>query len=280
MFKRWYQSSLRHQILIWLLVINFFILLLLAVATLQVSRSSVEKNIFEQLEREHVIESEMIEGALNRMVEEVQSLGTSPTMVSALNSPNNVDQLLESFAKRNPSIKEDRDDFYLLDANLNRLHVIGNSSSWVDGSRALAKSALSQLKIQAGVFKTDNGFILQLAQPIEARGVVVISQPINQLLGRFFQGRKDIAAWALEDGSGQVLSNLSDSASPDQTIVRELFEQPKISGNVDHRSASEQIEHWSQIGKIAQDNPDLPFSMIREILIADQEQAIAEYVFR
>jgi signal transduction histidine kinase len=223
LFKRWYQSSLRHQILIWLLVINFFILLLMAVATLQVSRSTVEKNIFEQLEREHVIESEMIEGSLNLMVEEVQSLSSSPTMISALNSPDKVDQLLEAFAKRNPLIKEDRDDFYLLDANLNRLHVIGNSSSWVDGSRALAKSALSQSKIQAGVFKTDNGFILQLAQPIEARGVVVISQPINQLLGRFFQGRKDIAAWVLEDGSGQVLSNLSDSASPDQTIVRELF---------------------------------------------------------
>ena len=223
MFKRWYQSSLRHQILIWLLVINFFILLLMAVATLQVSRSTVKKNIFEQLEREHVIESEMIEGSLNPMVEEVQSLSSSPTMISALNSPDKVDQLLEAFAKQNPLIKEDRDDFYLLDANLNRLHVIGNSSSWVDGSRALAKSALSQSKIQAGVFKTNNGFILQLAQPIEARGVVVISQPINQLLGRFFQGRKDIAAWVLEDGSGQVLSNLSDSASPDQTIVRELF---------------------------------------------------------
>lgn len=223
MFRRWYQSSLRHQILIWLLVINFFILLLMAVATLQVSRSLVEKNIFEQLEREHVIESEMIEGSLNRMVEEVQSLSSSPIMISALNSPDKADQLLEAFAKRNPLIKEDRDDFYLLDANLNRLHVIGSSNSWVDGSRALAKSALSQLKIQAGVFKTDGGFILQLAQPLEARGVVVISQPINQLLGRFFQGRKDIAAWVLEDGSGQVLSNLSDSASPDQTIVRELF---------------------------------------------------------
>ncbi|MBT8544213.1 PAS domain-containing protein [Polynucleobacter paneuropaeus] len=223
MFKRWYQSSLRHQILIWLLVINFFILLLVAVATLQVSRSSVEKNIFEQLEREHVIESEMIEDSLNRMVEEVQSLSSSPTMISVLNSPDKVDQLLEAFAKRNPLIKEDRDDFYLLDANLNRLYVIGSPNSWVDGSRALAKSALSQLKIQAGVFKTASGYILQLAQPVEARGVVVISQPINQLLGRFFQGRKDIAAWVLEDGSGQVLSNLSGGASPDQTMVRELF---------------------------------------------------------
>ena len=249
MFKRWYQSSLRHQILIWLLVINFFILLLMAAATLQVSRSSVEKNIFEQLEREHVIESEMIESSLNRMVEEVQSLSASPTMVSALNSPDKIDQILESFAKRSPLIKEDHDDFYLLDANLNRLYVIGNRNSWVDGSRALAKSALSQLKIQAGVFKTDSGFILQLAQPIEARGVVVISQPINQLLGRFFQGRKDIAAWVLEDGSGQVLSNLSDGMSPDQTIVNELF--GNLSKKNIHSSTatdSESIAHpWKTI---------------------------------
>jgi len=40
-----------------------------------------------------------------------------------------------------------------------------------------------------------------------------------------------------------------------------------------------QIEYWSQIGKIAQENPDLPFSLIREILVADQELVIGEYVF-
>jgi hypothetical protein len=33
------------------------------------------------------------------------------------------------------------------------------------------------------------------------------------------------------------------------------------------------IEHWSQIGKIAAANPDLPFSVIGDILIADQEDA-------
>ena len=40
-----------------------------------------------------------------------------------------------------------------------------------------------------------------------------------------------------------------------------------------------QIEYWSQIGKIATENPDLPFSVIREILIADQEEAVGEYQF-
>jgi hypothetical protein len=40
-----------------------------------------------------------------------------------------------------------------------------------------------------------------------------------------------------------------------------------------------QIEYWSRIGKIAEENPDLPFAMIRDILIAEQEEATSEYRF-
>jgi len=58
-----------------------------------------------------------------------------------------------------------------------------------------------------------------------------------------------------------------------------LVEKAKAYGLIEHRSVPKQIEYWSQIGKIAQENPDLPFSMIREILIADQEPVISEYVF-
>ncbi len=47
------------------------------------------------------------------------------------------------------------------------------------------------------------------------------------------------------------------------------------------RSAAvpKQIEYWSQIGKIVTDNADLPFSVIRDILIADQEAPAGEYPF-
>ena len=45
------------------------------------------------------------------------------------------------------------------------------------------------------------------------------------------------------------------------------------------RSVPKQIEYWSQIGKIAEENPDLPFSVIRDILVADQEEAVGEYQF-
>ena len=48
---------------------------------------------------------------------------------------------------------------------------------------------------------------------------------------------------------------------------------------VQHRTVPKQIEYWSRIGKIAEENPDLPFSVIREILVADQEEATGEYQF-
>ena len=62
-------------------------------------------------------------------------------------------------------------------------------------------------------------------------------------------------------------------------LSENLVEQAKVYGQIEHRSVPKQIEYWSQIGRVAQENPDLPFSMIREILIADQELIIGEYVF-
>jgi len=59
----------------------------------------------------------------------------------------------------------------------------------------------------------------------------------------------------------------------------DLVNQAKHYARVEHRSVPKQIEYWSQIGKIAAENPDLPFSVIRDILIADQEEAIGEYEF-
>lgn len=58
-----------------------------------------------------------------------------------------------------------------------------------------------------------------------------------------------------------------------------LVEQAKTHARIQHRSVPKQIEYWSQMGKIAEENPDLPFSMIRDILIADQEATVGEYVF-
>ena len=58
-----------------------------------------------------------------------------------------------------------------------------------------------------------------------------------------------------------------------------LVENAKRYGAIEHRSVPKQIEYCSQIGKIAADNLDLPFSVIRDILIADQEEPVGEYQF-
>ena len=58
-----------------------------------------------------------------------------------------------------------------------------------------------------------------------------------------------------------------------------LVEQARSHGYVQHRSVPKQIEYWSRIGKVAEENPDLPFSMIHDILLAQQETATEEYRF-
>lgn len=58
-----------------------------------------------------------------------------------------------------------------------------------------------------------------------------------------------------------------------------LVDSAKRHGAVEHRSVPKQIEYWSHIGRIAAENPDLPFSVIRDILIADQEAPVGEYEF-
>ncbi len=58
-----------------------------------------------------------------------------------------------------------------------------------------------------------------------------------------------------------------------------LVDLARRTAQIQHRSVPKQIEHWSQIGKIAEENPDLPFAMIRDILMADQEEPVGEYKF-
>ena len=65
----------------------------------------------------------------------------------------------------------------------------------------------------------------------------------------------------------------------DVELPDDLVETAKRYGALEHRSVPKQIEYWSQIGKIVTDNPDLPFSVIRDILIADQEAPAGEYSF-
>ncbi len=62
----------------------------------------------------------------------------------------------------------------------------------------------------------------------------------------------------------------------------ELIAEARRYGAVYSRSTPKQVEYWSKIGKIAEENPDLPYSFIQEILIAKEEAkdgALSEYTF-
>ena len=58
------------------------------------------------------------------------------------------------------------------------------------------------------------------------------------------------------------------------TAVRvsgELVKEARIYSKIDKRSITGQIEYWANIGRIAEDNPDLSFSMIYDILLGREE---------
>lgn len=54
-------------------------------------------------------------------------------------------------------------------------------------------------------------------------------------------------------------------------ISENLLSEARKYSKVDHRSITGQIEHWAQIGKCAEENPDLTYDLIKEILIGIQE---------
>jgi len=62
-----------------------------------------------------------------------------------------------------------------------------------------------------------------------------------------------------------------------------LAQEAKLCATVTHRSVPKQIEYWSRIGKLAEENPDLPFSFIQETLLAIGEskdpQQVSDYQF-
>ncbi|WP_212111500.1 TA system antitoxin ParD family protein [Bartonella queenslandensis] len=53
----------------------------------------------------------------------------------------------------------------------------------------------------------------------------------------------------------------------------ELVSEAKRYATVYSRSLPKQIEYWSRIGKIAEENPDLSFKFIQAILIGLQEHS-------
>lgn len=65
-------------------------------------------------------------------------------------------------------------------------------------------------------------------------------------------------------------------------LSKNIMSEAKIISKALNRSLAGQIEHWAKIGKLAEENPDLTYEFIKNILIAQQEalaQDLEEYTF-
>ena len=61
-----------------------------------------------------------------------------------------------------------------------------------------------------------------------------------------------------------------------------IISEAKIISKVLNRSVAGQIEHWAKIGHLAEENPDLTYEFIKNVLIAQQEAdagKLSTYVF-
>ena len=62
-----------------------------------------------------------------------------------------------------------------------------------------------------------------------------------------------------------------------------LIEEAKPFAQAIHRSVAEQIEYWARLGKVAEDNPDLPINMLQDMLVSMEELKsgyLSKYRFR
>ena len=50
-----------------------------------------------------------------------------------------------------------------------------------------------------------------------------------------------------------------------------LIEEAKPIAQAMHRSVEEQIEYWARLGKVAEENPDLPINMLQDMLVSMEE---------
>ena len=60
-------------------------------------------------------------------------------------------------------------------------------------------------------------------------------------------------------------------------LSEDLVKQAKIYGKIDKRSVPGQIEYWARLGKCVEENPDLTYSLIKEILIGLTELEQGQY---
>ncbi len=54
-------------------------------------------------------------------------------------------------------------------------------------------------------------------------------------------------------------------------VSASLVREARLISAVDNRSITGQIEHWARVGKCAEDNPELTYRVIKDILIGVEE---------
>ena len=62
-----------------------------------------------------------------------------------------------------------------------------------------------------------------------------------------------------------------------------LIEQAEPYAQAMNRSVAEQIEYWAPLGKVAEENPDLPIPMLQDMLVSIEEVKagnLSAYQFR
>jgi hypothetical protein len=79
-----------------------------------------------------------------------------------------------------------------------------------------------------------------------------------------------------------IIFNWSISMARAVKLSEALVQKASSHAKAMSRSTAGQIEFWANIGQIAEDNPDLPFALIRDILVSLEEakaDQLEEYVF-
>lgn len=59
-------------------------------------------------------------------------------------------------------------------------------------------------------------------------------------------------------------------------LSEHIISEAKIISKALNRSVAGQIEHWAKIGRLAEENPDLTYEFIKNLLIAQQEAKLGK----
>ena len=66
-------------------------------------------------------------------------------------------------------------------------------------------------------------------------------------------------------------------------LSEEIMHEASVHAPINSRSVPQQIEHWAKIGKIAEENPDIPYEFIKSVLEAREEMKrgeVSKFEFR